>query len=396
MLTMALGVGLIIPLLPTYASDMGASGLWIGLIFGANPFIRGVFTLFMGSLSDRMDKKTLILIGLGGYMFVAIGFIFSSQPWHLFVMRVLQGAFSSAVMPVARAYAGHLAPRGQEGRIMGLFNLAFFAGFALGPLTGGLMADSLGMAAPFLGMAVLTGIALVMAFAFVPSQLPVRDASGNLPPRRRGVDLRPLQDRHVVGLIVGRAMLAVGRGVFSALMPIFGESVLALGSAQIGLVVTLRSTLESTLQAPMGRAADVLDRRLIAMISFLLIPVALVLIPTSKTHTALILFAVLMGLGSGAGIPSITAMTVEKGRAWGMGSIMGLEGVSMSFGMALGSSFSGALMEATSVHTAFRTAAAIGLAGIAVFWVLTKGYRPGRYVQAVGAARPADQDDGGE
>jgi len=49
-----------------------------------------------------------------------------------------------------------------------------------------------------------------------------------------------------------------------------------------------------------------------------------------------------------------------------MGSIMGLEGVSMSFGMALGSSFSGALMEATSVHTAFRAAAAIGLAGIAV------------------------------
>ena len=393
---MALGVGLIIPLLPTYASDMGASGLWIGLIFGANPFIRGVFTLFMGSLSDRMDKKTLILIGLGGYMFVAIGFIFSSQPWHLFVMRVLQGAFSSAVMPVARAYAGHLAPRGQEGRIMGLFNLAFFAGFALGPLTGGLMADSLGMAAPFLGMAALTGIALIMAFAFVPSQLPVRDAAGNLPPRRRGVDLRPLQDRHVVGLIVGRAMLAVGRGVFSALMPIFGESVLALGSAQIGLVVTLRSTLESTLQAPMGRAADVLDRRLIAMVSFLLIPVALVLIPTAQTHTALILFAVLMGLGSGAGIPSITAMTVEKGRAWGMGSIMGLEGVSMSFGMALGSSFSGALMEATSVHAAFRAAAAIGLAGIAVFWVLTKGYSPGRYVQVVGDACPADQNDGSE
>jgi hypothetical protein len=70
-----------------------------------------------------------------------------------------------------------------------------------------------------------------------------------------------------------------------------------------------------------------------------------------------------------------------------------IEDVSMSFGMALGSSFSGALMEATSVHTALRAAAAIGLAGIAVFWVLTKGYSPGRYVQVVGAACAADQDD---
>ena len=391
MLTMALGVGLIIPLLPVYAKEMGASGIWIGLIFGANPFVRGVFTLFIGSLADRMDKKKLILIGLSGYFLIAFGFALARAPWQLFLMRVCQGAFSAAVLPVSRAYAGSLAPPGSEGRLMGMFNLAFFAGFAFGPLTGGVMADQLGRNSPFMGMAVLTGIALVMAYRYLPSQLPVA-ASGGGPTKRRGVDFRPLSDPHIVGLIAGRAMLAVGRGVFSTLMPVFGESTLALNSAQIGLVVTMRSTLESTLQAPMGRVADTHDRRLIGIVAFSLVPVALFLIPTARTHTALVLFAMLLGMGSGAGVPAVTAMTVEKGRTWGMGSLMGLEGVSMSFGMAAGSSLGGVVMEATSLPTSFRVAGIVGMLGIAVFWVLTRGYQVGpkpQPRQVVAAAPPS-------
>lgn len=397
MLAMALGVGLIIPLLPVYASEMGASGLWIGLIFGANPLIRGVFTLFLGSLSDRMDKKKLILAGLTGYTLVAFGFIASTLPWHLFVMRVFQGAFSAAVQPVARAYAGRLTPRGSEGRVMGLFNLAFFAGFALGPLTGGLMADTWGIAAPFLGMAALSALAAALAAFYVPSQLPLRDGNGQLLQLRRGVDLRPLSDRHVLGMIVGRSMLAVGRGIFSTLMPIFGESVLALGAAQIGLVVTLRSTLESTLQAPMGKVADMFDRRLISIVCFTLIPLSLALIPMATSHRTLILFSALMGLGSGAGVPAVTAMAVEKGRTWGMGSLMGLEGVAMSFGMAFGSSFSGALMEATSVLFAFRAAAVVGVLGILTFARLTQGYRAERVaVEEVTAVAPVSRSANGD
>ncbi len=386
MLTTSLGVGLIVPLLPIYADTLGANGFWIGLIFGANPLVRAVFTLVVGSLADRRDKKSLMLGGLLGYALVSVGFMLSRNPVQLFLARVAQGAFSAMVMPVARAYAGDLAPKGREGAIMGQFALAFSLGFAFGPLVGGLLADNFSLNAPFYGMTALSLLASFFVWRSVPSMPPKKGAL-----QRRGLDFRPFRDRQVVGLIAGRSFVEVGRGIFSALMPIIGDSLLGLSSSQTGLVVTMRSGVESIMQPVSGKLADRYNRRYLCLVGFVIMPVALFLTPSATSFLLLGAVAILLGLGSGTAVPAASAIAVDKGRTFGMGSMMGIDSTAQALGMACGSTLGGSLMEMFSMSVAFRAAAAVALFGTVVFSALTRGYSNGVAApETVATAAPAE------
>ena len=59
--TAVTGVGIVVPLLPVYAHDLGASGLYIGLIFGVFSLSRTVFLPYFGRLSDKKGRKPFIV-----------------------------------------------------------------------------------------------------------------------------------------------------------------------------------------------------------------------------------------------------------------------------------------------------------------------------------------------
>ncbi len=384
MLTTSLGVGLIVPLLPIYASNLGAGGIWIGLIFGANPLVRGAFTLVVGGLADRREKKSLMSWGLLGYAAVSLAFLFSRTPMHLFLARMAQGAFSAMIMPVARAYAGELAPKGREGVTMGQFALAFTVGFAIGPLAGGILNDNFGMAAPFLGM---TGLS-VLAWLFVRLSVPPRFPTAEGLARHGGLDVRPFKDRQVVGLIAGRTLGELGRGIFTALMPVYGSEQLLLSTSQTGLIVTMRSGAESLMQPVSGKASDRLNRRTVCLVGFVLMPIALFLAPTARSFFSLALVGLFLGSSSGVSVPAAGAISVEKGRQYGMGSMMGLEAAAQALGMAAGSTIGGTLMQLFSVTVAFWAAAAAALAGAVIFGSFTRGYVNGQAGAVLVTASP--------
>ena len=135
------GVGVVVPLLPIYAHDLGASGLYIGMIFGSFSLSRTFFLPYFGRLSDKKGRKPYILAGLFAYFIISIGFIFSKNVESLIIIRFIHGIASAMIMPVVQAYVGDITPRGQEGFVMGLFNLAMFSGLSLGPLIGGVIND---------------------------------------------------------------------------------------------------------------------------------------------------------------------------------------------------------------------------------------------------------------
>ncbi|MFC1914030.1 MFS transporter [Chloroflexota bacterium] len=59
-----LGVGIVAPLLPLYAEDMGATGIWLGIIFGSFYISRSIVMPIMGKLSDRRGRKLILGSGL--------------------------------------------------------------------------------------------------------------------------------------------------------------------------------------------------------------------------------------------------------------------------------------------------------------------------------------------
>jgi MFS transporter, DHA1 family, multidrug resistance protein len=150
-----LGVGIVAPLLPLYAEKMGATGLWIGMIFAGFSISRAIVMPIAGRFSDRSGRKVFLSVGLLTYAVISLGYIWADDPFQLMLVRLIQGVAAGLVIPIAQAYVGDMSPQGEEGRWQGYFNAAFFSGFGFGPLMGGALTDHFGMNVAFYAMGAL-------------------------------------------------------------------------------------------------------------------------------------------------------------------------------------------------------------------------------------------------
>jgi len=127
-----LGVGIVVPILPLYAQDLGANAFQIGLIFASFSLSKTIFTPIIGGLSDVTGRKKLIILGLGAYTVVALMYVLAIGPLTLIAVRSIHGVASAFILPVAMSYAGLIAKQGEEGLFMGTFNMALFLGMGTG------------------------------------------------------------------------------------------------------------------------------------------------------------------------------------------------------------------------------------------------------------------------
>ena len=96
-----IGFGLILPLLPIYGREMGASGVYLGLLTSLFGITRSITSLPGGVLADKVGRKKLIVGGLLAYTVVMFLFGVSTNLYHLLILRACQGAASGVVWPVA-------------------------------------------------------------------------------------------------------------------------------------------------------------------------------------------------------------------------------------------------------------------------------------------------------
>jgi DHA1 family multidrug resistance protein-like MFS transporter len=166
-----LGYGIIIPILPFYIESMGAGGTELGLLVASYAVMRLIFGPIWGSLSDRLGRKPILLIGILGYAVTMVWFGLATQLWMLFAARILAGILSSATAPTTMAFIGDSTPEKERGGGMGLLGAAGGIGTIVGPVLGGFLAgDSLAM--PFFLAAGLSVLSLLLAIAFLPESLP--------------------------------------------------------------------------------------------------------------------------------------------------------------------------------------------------------------------------------
>lgn len=140
-----LGIGVIIPVLPQFAAQLGAGGFALGVITAAFSLSRGLLQPLVGDWSDRRGRKRFIVMGLIIYGMVGLLVPLAQSVAHLVYIRILQGIGAAMIVPVAMAYTSSLSPPGQEGKYMGMMNASLFCGIGFGPVIGGIIADRMGL-----------------------------------------------------------------------------------------------------------------------------------------------------------------------------------------------------------------------------------------------------------
>lgn len=363
--TAMVGLGIIAPIMPLYMREFGASGVELGLVFAAFSVSRLILGPLNGQLSDRTSRKRLIVTGLALYALVSLAYVGAWGLWQVAMLRLLQGAASTLVTPIAQAYVGDRTPPGQEGRTMNLFYTSMFVGMGLGPLLGGHLAERFGLRAPFLAMAALALVALGAVALFVPSDRPRSSDRVRIAPPWRGL----VRSADAWGIVLYMATRGFWRQAFNAFWPILAADK-GFGEGFIGMVLTAYFLGESLLQVPAGFLADRLPRRPQVVVGGVLAAFPLFAVPFVHSAGMLVALSLLMGAASALGRGSILALRTELGRTHGMGTLAGLQESAFSAGQALGPTAAGAAYTLAGLDAPLYFAGAVGLLGTAAAAVI--------------------------
>ncbi len=371
-----LGVGIIVPFLPLYAAQMGASAFVMGLIFSSFSAARALAMPYVGALSDRRGRKPFIIAGLMGYAVLALALIWAASPWELVLNRVLQGLFAAMVLPVSMALVADLTPPGREGAVFGGFNTAFLLGFGVGPLAGGVIFDTLGLEANFLFMAGLSLASLLMVLVMVREPRQVKKAS-----RKGGwsQQVALLKDRPLLSVFLARALSAVGMGCFVAFLPLLAAA-RGLSNTELGSLLAVNVLIMTGLQVPCGWLADRWSRVGLASLGLVLSGAAKGFLPLPADFAGLMTLCVLEGVAAGLALPALTALAVSHGRrvGAGMGVTMGSFGMAMSLGVSVGPMGAGLLADWLGLPSVFYLAGGATVFGAACLFLPDRPAAPAR------------------
>ena len=359
MSAVALGASIVIPLLPVYATQMGATGYQLGLIFSAFALARSILLPAIGHLADTYGRRIFMLIGLMIYSTIAVAFALAKSVDQLIICRLIQGAGAAMVIPIARAYAGDMASPGQEGQTMGHFNMAFFGGLACGPWIGGYIKDLFGIDTAFYSMSGLTFLGFLLSWFSLPGSSSGLTAEKN---ERKITYTTMIRNHSILAMFIFRFGSIIGLGMNWAFLPLYGHTKIGLSGGRIGILVSLTVLMTTLLQPIFGRMADRLSRVWMTFNGGFWASICLLGVPFCTGFWRLFFLNLLIGTFIGLYMPPLMAMAVDIGRKYDiMNRLMSLLEMSFSFGMVVGPIVAGLIVEAFGLQTIFWMGGTIGV-----------------------------------
>jgi MFS family permease len=362
-----LGVGMAVPLLPLYAHRLGGTGLHIGLLSGVFAFSRLVCAPWFGRHSDCHGRKGWIVTGLVLYAAISVLLGQIRDLNALVVARAFHGVAAAMLMPLMQAYVADLAPRGREGKLMGMHGAVALVGLGIGPILGGVVNDHFGIGAAFFIMGALAAAgAFACAIHLAPVEKETR-ATITEPPASWEMLLR---DRGIAGVIVFRFCHVVCVGIVWAFLPLYVTTASTLSSSAAGLVVGLGILSSGLLNLPMGALADRMDRRRLIVAGGLLGAYGILSVSAAEGLRDFIVASACLGIGGGMAMPALMAIVARHGQHnAAMGSMMAFMTTVHSAGMIAGALLGGFIMDRYALIGAFPAGAAIMLGGTCAFLV---------------------------
>lgn len=334
----AVGIGLIFPILPRLVEDVTHArnvAAYIGILTALYAAMQFVFAPVLGALSDRLGRRPVLLISLGGAAVNYVLMALAPSLWLLILGRGIAG-LTSANISVATAYITDISPEDTRAKRFGLFNAMFGIGFILGPVLGGVLGDYW-LRLPFIAAAGLNAANLLLALFVLPeSRTPTREkidvATLNpLRPLRWAVSMRTLMP--VVAIFF--TLSATGE-VYGTCWALWGNDMFGWNGLWIGLSLGVFGVCQSLAQAFLpGPAVRLLGERgavLTGIAGACVALVAMAFVTQGWMVFAMMPIVALAGIGTPA-LQSLATRLVDESR---QGQFQGVLASAMSMASIVG------------------------------------------------------------
>ena len=295
----AIGQGAVIPIIPLFALELGASVAVAGAMVALRGFGTMAFDVPSGVMVSRLGERGAMLAGTIMLAVVAFGSAFSVSIWMFGPLVFLMGC-SWAVWLLARlSYATDVSPEHYRGRVLSLLGGTNRIGNFVGPFIGGFAATWFGLEAAFIIQAVLALAAAVLMFLVVdePERTTVRE-----PEAVHRQVFAVVREHRRVFATAGSVTVAIQvlRSARHAVIPLWGDHI-GLDPAQISIIFGLSSAIDMTLFYPVGVVMDRLGRKWAAVPCLAIMSAGMLLIPLSGAFWSLLVASLITGFGNGLG-----------------------------------------------------------------------------------------------
>lgn len=321
------GFGIVIPLLPFYGRAFDASAAEVTILFSAYSLGMFISEPFWGRVSDKIGRKPVLLLTLGGNVLAYALLAFASTYESVLGIRLLAGLLAGNIA-TSQAYVADVSPPDIRARRMGLMGAAFGMGFTLGPALGGfLAAGQTGMDVFMVPMLAASGMSLL---AFIATIFILKESNRHMADARDKskptVSLLSVIKRHTVGRVIfGTLLMTAGFSAMESSFGLWAEDHLKLGAAEVGFIFSYIGIIVALTQvAIIGPVVKRIGERNTLVTGFAIMTVSLALLPLSPGVWPSLIPTGGIALGMALSSPTINAIISKCSGDHEQGRIIGI------------------------------------------------------------------------
>lgn len=331
-LMVAVGFSSIFPFLPLYVEQLGSTTgmsieLLAGLVYSAQAFAMMIASPIWGAVADRVGRKLMVVRSMYGGAVILLLMAFVTSAEQLVLLRAMQGLITGT-MAAASALLASVTPRRESGYAMGLLQVGFSVGTALGPLVGGVAADAFGYSAVFyITAAFLLLGGLTVTLGIHEDFTPVK--------RKEGAKVSLLGSWQSLLILPGvfmayvlRFITSMGPRMTTPIVPLFVQGTL-VDSASVntftGLAMGIASGATMLSAVILGKLGDRTGYRKILLTSMVVLIGGYAVQGYVTAGWQFLMLQAVVGIALGGVIPIISAILANNIKAGNEGSAFGLD-----------------------------------------------------------------------
>ncbi len=386
------GLGITLPVLPFYIEKLLLSGsilsdkvsLHVGLITGSFPLTQFLFSSYLGSLSDKIGRRPLILAGIAGFSVSTFLFSLGGSVMLLYTSRLSAGIFTAGFVTASGAYIADLTSKEQRGKNMAVLSSIAGLGAVAGPLLGNLLKVNVKLnlffgqlkldkfSTPFVISSLLALVVLILYVILLPESHKVYRKVVKQPIAKTKILLIPnwkSLNRTFMSLLAFSFISQLALAMFEGTFALHSQRLFSFGPQQLSVVFIVCGSLMGFLQ--LGPVAWLIDKKgenILLPFGFLFLGIGIFMLTTSRTMEWILIYVAFISTGMAILTPTLASL-ITKDSEKGHGASLGIFSSVNSLGQVTGVVTGGVIM-IWSNHIAYWSVAVVLLG--AAYLVLPK------------------------
>ena len=280
------------PVMPLYVQSLGIGVTGWSLLATAISLGMFFFETSWGTLTDRVDRRLLILFSMLVMSVLFLLYTFGFLVRYFIVMQFFSGAIGVILGPTTRVYVLDEAPPKYIGFFTSVWWAFYSIGGIIGPLLGTYLAESFSFNYAFYASTIL---ALLLGF-LVMASFPKLKVAPKSQPRPQSVK-SVLYSRSSGCLFLSAAFAFMTISLMRSFLPLYAASAIKLSTVQVGWLISLTFAVQLVAVPLIGSLADRFGRRRTAVIGFIFSSIIFLFFLVAKTPGLLFLVSAVASLG---------------------------------------------------------------------------------------------------